>query len=175
MRMDSENELLSEDGLARRVSAERERLGWSQEKLAREMENAGHPIHQSAISKIEKRRGRRQITVDEALGFSKVFSIPLPDLLLPPELAASRVLRQQLARAVKSSVTANAASRDYHSALQRVQVAMAENPTLRDGLMREADALRASQQGPEESHLLYALEQILDPDNPNKRVTWGPK
>ncbi len=81
--------------LARRVETERRRLGWSQETLAREMTKAGCPLPQSAISKIEKPAsgGRRAITVEEAIAFSKVFDLPLVELVLPEKaMGSSRVL-----------------------------------------------------------------------------------
>src|SRR5688572_2896586 len=43
---------LSEENMAARVAWEMRRRGWSQERLAREMAEAGCPLHQSAISKI---------------------------------------------------------------------------------------------------------------------------
>jgi hypothetical protein len=69
-----------------------------------------HPLHQSAISKIEpadpdQRTGRRRatrngerrsVTIGEAVGFAKVFDIPLGELLLPPGMT----YRQQAIRAL---------------------------------------------------------------------------
>src|SRR5215211_6787059 len=68
-----------------RVRTEREARGWSQERLVRELAEVGCPIHQSAISKIEGTTNGRMITLDELIGFSKVFGIPVAELLLPPE------------------------------------------------------------------------------------------
>ena len=92
------NELGSERWLGQRIQTERKVHGWSQAKLSDELAKAGHPLHQSAISKIEppdedKRggrprggtAGRRSVTIGEAVGFSKVFGIPLGELLLPPD------------------------------------------------------------------------------------------
>jgi len=75
----------SERELARRLTEERQARGWSQERLAREVTAVGVPLPQSAISKIEKPApgGRRAITVQEAIGFSIVFDVPLLELLLP--------------------------------------------------------------------------------------------
>src|SRR5215211_5310614 len=68
-----------------RVRAEREARAWSQERLCKELAEVGCPIHQSAISKIEGASHGRMITLDELIGFSKVFGIPVAELLLPPE------------------------------------------------------------------------------------------
>lgn len=71
-----------EQHLAERIGAERERRGWSYEQLARAMTNAGCPMNQSAIYKIEKGEPRRRITVDELLGFAKVFGTNISALVL---------------------------------------------------------------------------------------------
>lgn len=90
----------SEGHLAAHIATRRKALGWSQDRLADEMAKAGVPIPQSAISKIEKPAagGRRAITVDEALGFAKVFGVPLDELLLPDgaadQLEVMRMLRR---------------------------------------------------------------------------------
>jgi plasmid maintenance system antidote protein VapI len=93
--------IMREDHLARRIKYEMDQRGWSQEKLAAAMADAGHPVHQSAISKIinPARDGkRRTISVDEALGFSKVFGEPLESLLLPLAAVRSQRARQLITR-----------------------------------------------------------------------------
>ena len=78
----------SEDWLAQRIEAERKSRGWSQAELSKQLGAIGYPLHQSAISKIErppKADGRRAITINEAIGFARVFDIPLGELLLPPD------------------------------------------------------------------------------------------
>jgi transcriptional regulator with XRE-family HTH domain len=74
--------LAGEEYLAERVSYERDIRGWSYEALAKRMTDAGVPMNQSAIQKIEKGNPRRRITVDELLGFAKVFGTNVSDLLL---------------------------------------------------------------------------------------------
>ncbi len=74
--------LAGEDHVAERVAYEREARGWSYETLAKRMTEAGVPMNQSAIQKIEKGNPRRRITVDELLGFAKVFGTNVSDLLL---------------------------------------------------------------------------------------------
>ncbi len=87
-----------EEGLARRVAYERERRGWSTEGLAKRVTDAGCPINQSAIWKIENGNPPRRITYDEALAFARVFDLPLDELSIPPEIAASATLRQLVAQ-----------------------------------------------------------------------------
>ncbi len=84
--------LFSEDALSARVGYERERRGWTYEGLAKRMTDAGCPINQSAIYKIEKGEPRRRITVDELVALSQVFDLPAEELLLPPDLAKHRVV-----------------------------------------------------------------------------------
>lgn len=76
---------MKEENVARRIVYEMQQRGWSQERLAKEMSEAGYPIHQSAISKIvSPREGkRRTIGVEEAIGFARVFGTSLESLALP--------------------------------------------------------------------------------------------
>lgn len=76
-------QLASEEALARRITYERERRGWSPGGLAAQMTKAGHPLNQSSVWKIENGQPRRKITVDEMIGFSKVFELPFDELLSP--------------------------------------------------------------------------------------------
>jgi transcriptional regulator with XRE-family HTH domain len=78
--------LKSEDALARRIVYEREERGWNPGRLAQKMTKAGCPMNQSAIWKIENGEPRRKITVNELLGFAKVFELSVGDLLTAPEL-----------------------------------------------------------------------------------------
>lgn len=93
-----------EDHLAARMVKERQRRGWSQERLAKAMTKAGCPTSQSSISKIERPVGgrRRDITADEAIALSRVFRLPLGELLLPDnvegELLAGFASGPRLAR-----------------------------------------------------------------------------
>jgi transcriptional regulator with XRE-family HTH domain len=82
------NSVGGEEWLAARIERERKARGLSQAQLSKALAEVGHPMHQSAISKIEsppKGDGRRSITIDETIGFSKVFGIPIGELLLPPD------------------------------------------------------------------------------------------
>lgn len=92
--------MMSEGNLARRIAWEMERRGWSQERMAKEMTDAGYPLHQSSVSKIvnPKDGKRRAISVDDALGFAHVFGIDLEELLIPLEAAWDTELRALLGR-----------------------------------------------------------------------------
>lgn len=95
--------LMSETNVARRVEHEMNRRGWSQERLAKEMTSAGHPMHQSSVSKIvnPKDGKRRAISVDDALGFAKVFGLSVEELMAPIETAWATELREALTRLVE--------------------------------------------------------------------------
>src|SRR5450631_3569321 len=84
----------AESHLADRIASERKSRGWSLEGLAKRMTDAGCAIDQSAIFKIEQGKPRRRINVDELVDelvvFSRVFAVPLDELLLAPEHAVSR-------------------------------------------------------------------------------------
>lgn len=88
-----ERSTFAEEGLARRISAERERRGWSPAGLASRMTKAGCPMTQSGIWKIEnpdpKTGRRRRITFDEAVTLARVFEMPIEELALPPEVVKS--------------------------------------------------------------------------------------
>jgi transcriptional regulator with XRE-family HTH domain len=83
-------EVYAENYLAARIISERETRGWSLEGLAKRMTAAGCAINQSAIYKIEQGQPRRRITVDELVAFSRVFGLPLDDLLTDPLLWRAR-------------------------------------------------------------------------------------
>ncbi|MDA0634372.1 helix-turn-helix transcriptional regulator [Nonomuraea sp. MCN248] len=85
----------SEENVALRIAWEMRRRGWSQERMAQELTNAGCPTHQSAISKIVNPRpdgSRRAISVDEAIALARVFGIALEELPLPMDDAQGRDL-----------------------------------------------------------------------------------
>ncbi len=79
--------------MARRIAFERKQRDWTTEALAKRMTDAGCPINQSAIWKIENGEPRRRISFDEAAGFAKVFEMPLEELAVAPEIAANDTVR----------------------------------------------------------------------------------
>jgi transcriptional regulator with XRE-family HTH domain len=78
-------EVFAEDHVATRIARERASRGWSLEKLADAMTEAGCSIAPSAIYKIEQGEPRRRITVDELVALSKVFAIPMNLLVADPD------------------------------------------------------------------------------------------
>ena len=152
--------VLSEESLARRVAYERERRGWSYETLAKRMTQAGYPINQAAIFRIEKgtkdKQGNpgppRRITVDELVGFAHVFEQEVERLLLPPEAAASEefgtLLREWDDAAVEAR-RAGAAAGDARAremqAFERMRAYVGAHPEVADTatkLMQEWAELR---------------------------------
>lgn len=95
--------LMSEDNLARRISWEMNQRGWSQERMAKEMTDAGFPLHQSSVSKIvnPKDGKRRAISVDDAIGFARVFGVTVENLLIPFEAVLDSGIRDTLIRLEK--------------------------------------------------------------------------
>ncbi|WP_073387930.1 helix-turn-helix domain-containing protein [Jatrophihabitans endophyticus] len=114
----------SENYLAERITTEREARNWSQSELAREMERAGCRIPQTAISKIEKpqRGGRRDISVDEAIGFARVFGIPLGELLLPIEATNDLEVAKDLAAGPTALVARDTAVDTYDQLVGRLRL-----------------------------------------------------
>jgi hypothetical protein len=69
------------------------------------MTDAGTALHATAIFKIEKGDPPRRITVDELVGFARVFETNVDDLLAPPELVAQQRARElvgELDRSIQS-------------------------------------------------------------------------
>jgi transcriptional regulator with XRE-family HTH domain len=121
-------EILGERALARRIAYERERRGWSTEKLSRRMAEAGCPIHQSAIWKIEHADPPRRITYDEALGFARVFDTPLDDLAVLPEIAADKELRALVAEMDEIITQTGHALERFAELMRLINLAAAQLP-----------------------------------------------
>ena len=83
-RSNPDRSINAERVLAQRIVAERDARGWTNDGLARRMTEAGCPIRDSAIYKIEKGEPPRRITVDELAGFATVFGLPVVSLLQDP-------------------------------------------------------------------------------------------
>lgn len=114
--------IAGERTLARRIEMERESRGWTYENLASRMADAGCPIQSSAIYKIEKAEPPRRITVDELLGFSAAFELPVVDLLRPREVVISARLARLFDKweaARQEAVRATARSADAFEKLAR--------------------------------------------------------
>ncbi|GAA3837232.1 helix-turn-helix domain-containing protein [Streptomyces chiangmaiensis] len=114
--------LYSEGNAAARVALEREVRGWSTTELAARMTQAGVPMNQTAVWRIESGTPRRKITLDEALGFARVFELPLEELMSPPLEGVDLEGR----RVVQEAVEAFYASRDAEDRLHQAVVAIAD-------------------------------------------------
>ena len=63
--------------------------GWSQEDLARKMTDAGHPMHQTTLAKLES--GIRPTSVDELVALGALLNVNPRDLIrVPSEQGAER-------------------------------------------------------------------------------------
>lgn len=94
---DRRQRLEGEENVARRIKMEREARGWSTATLAERLTEAGYPLNQSAVWRIESGEPRRRVNLDEAIGFAKVFDISLDNLVGPPEIAANAHVKRLLA------------------------------------------------------------------------------
>lgn len=116
-----------EANLAERIRQEREQRGWSHSELARRMAEAGCAgLPRNAMLRAERRE--RGISVDELVALSRVFELPVANLLTSVEW-----LRQERAdkllnelRDAHDAVRAHAV-RKLELILQLVELAAAEN------------------------------------------------
>ncbi|GAB2583673.1 hypothetical protein GCM10027168_15580 [Streptomyces capparidis] len=122
--------LSSEENAAVRIKLEREARGWSTNALSDRLNEAGYEMNPSAVWRIENRK--RRINLDEAIGFAQIFSIPLRNLVGPPQLAAQRratELIDEVVNAFRETQRANAAFSRARVALDRY---LAQHPELRE-------------------------------------------
>ncbi len=129
--------LFSEGNLAERVALEREVRGWSTAELAARMTEAGCPMNQSAVWRIENATPRRRINLDEALGFSTVFELPLEELMSPPQEAMDVRGRQLVQEVVDAYRTSRAAQERMERAQRAVSVYVDAHPQF-EAAVREA-------------------------------------
>lgn len=114
--------LMSETNVARRVEHEITRRGWSQDRVAKEMTSAGHPMHQSSVSKIvsPKDGKRRSISVDDLLGFAEIFGLTIEELMAPLETVWATELRESLVRLVELATAREAIDEEAAQVTTRV-------------------------------------------------------
>lgn len=117
--------LYSEGNVATRVALEREVRGWSTTELAQRITRAGVPLNQSAIWRIENGDPRRRINLDEALGFSRVFELPLEELMSP----ALEGLGIEERRLIQEAVEAFYERQEATDRLHHATVALSEHIT----------------------------------------------
>jgi transcriptional regulator with XRE-family HTH domain len=142
--------IFAEDHLAQRIAAERDARGWTNDGLAKRMTDAGCPMTGSAIFKIEKAEPRRRIVVDELVTFAKVFAIPLEELLLAPEVAASREATRLVLQWNEAAKAADPLIEAQNAAADAIYDYIAANPNM-EGNVNEA--LKTAGQG---NHSLWA-------------------
>lgn len=80
----TKSESSADENFVTNMKAAREALGWTQARLAEELNKAGvDSISQSAVSRIEK--GERDVRLNEARAIAKAFGASLDSFSGPPE------------------------------------------------------------------------------------------
>jgi transcriptional regulator with XRE-family HTH domain len=110
----------SEENLAHRIAYERERRRWTYEGTAKRLTEAGCPTQGSAIYKIEKGNPRRRISVDELVGFAKVFDVETSDLLIPLELIAEQEVLRLMAELEDKFRVLYVSTEGYNGAVEHI-------------------------------------------------------
>lgn len=128
------SQLYSEEHLATRVALEREVRGWSTGELAARMTEAGVPMNQSAIWRIESGTPRRRINLDEAIGFARVFELPLEEVMSAPQEGLDIEGRRLVQEAVEAFYTARDAQDQLHDALGAVAGYIEKHPECAHGV-----------------------------------------
>lgn len=127
--------LFSEGNAAARIGLEREVRGWSTTELAARMTRAGVPMNQTAVWRIENGTPRRKITLDEALGFARVFELPLEELMSPP-LANLDVEARRLVQEVVEAFTETQTAEDrLHHGVVATATYLAAHPEAGENLL----------------------------------------
>jgi transcriptional regulator with XRE-family HTH domain len=152
--------IFAEDHLAQRIAAERDAHGWTNDGLAKRMTDAGCPMTGSAIFKIEKAEPRRRIVVDELVAFAKVFAIPLDELLLAPEVAASKEATRLVLQWSEAAKAADPLIEAQNAAADAIDDYIAANPDMEGTVI---EVLKTVRQG---NHNLYAGD--LEPPTKGK-------
>jgi transcriptional regulator with XRE-family HTH domain len=117
-----------EQDLAGSIAHHRKRMELTYEALAERMKVEGCEIHASGIQKTEK-SGRR-ITVDELVGYSKVFGIPVDALLDIGEQLPTEVVWRDLLAAEGLRNVMETASAEYWRFVEEVKKHAETNPEL---------------------------------------------
>ncbi len=168
--------ITAEDDLADRLTYERERRGWSYERLATSMTEAGCKTHPSAIHKIEKGEPRRRITVTELVGISRALDVPVEDLLRPLAAVVDEEIAKRDADVRAKEQAALRALRQYQDAyellLKEADIPEPSQPQrTRDRLLRLRRCRQADQQHLVEyvlsfEHLPQPEGDLTTPDGP---------
>ncbi len=126
--------LYSEGNAAARIALEREVRGWSTTELAARMTKAGVPMNQTAVWRIENGTPRRKITLDEALGFARVFELPLEELMSPPLEGVDIEGRRIVQEAVEAFYETREAQDRLHRAVVATTDYIAAHPNSSKGI-----------------------------------------
>lgn len=97
--------------IGRKVRQLRTELGWSQADLALKLDEAGWPLHQTNISKLEA--GKRPLRVSEAEVLAVTLGISLAALLDRDAAAAERRLRERIAADVARCILGTQEARSW--------------------------------------------------------------
>ncbi|MEZ0096260.1 helix-turn-helix transcriptional regulator [Streptacidiphilus sp. EB129] len=136
--------LEGEENVAKRIRMERSARQWSTAVLADRMSEAGFPINQSAVWRIESGDPPRRVNLDEAIGFARVFEISLEDLIGPPEAGENAHLQRLLAEYADASVALRAAREQMGRARVALDAYAEAHPSLAEamtGMIRTAEDL----------------------------------
>ena len=129
---------LQEERLGLVLRHERRVRGWSQAEMARKLTEAGWPLHQTDVSKLEA--GKRPLRVADLQAFADVLGIPAVAFFYMPageEPDSAAKLRERLKRATE-------ATEDAYAALQAAGGYYALRVGVQEGVVREiGEAARA--------------------------------
>lgn len=149
--------LEGEENVARRIKMEREARGWSTATLAERLTDAGYPLNQSAVWRIESGEPRRRVNLDEAIGFAKVFDVSLDNLVGPPEIAANAQVKQLMAEFAASWEKSVAARKETDQAREALDAYGRAHPNLAELIRAMVNRVVADTAG----------DDFLLPDSPS--------
>ncbi|MFJ4410731.1 helix-turn-helix transcriptional regulator [Streptomyces sp. NPDC088910] len=130
--------LYSEGNAAARIALERETRGWSTTELAARMTKAGVPMNQTAVWRMENGKPRRKITLDEALGFARVFELPLEELMSPPLDGIDLEGRRFVQEAVEAFYESRDAQDRLHRAVTTIAAYLKAHPDSSTAIHQQA-------------------------------------
>lgn len=145
--------------LADRIREEREARGWTLDRLAQRMTDAGCPMDRSAIYRIESGDPPRRITVDEAVTFANVFEVDLRVLLMPAGVAKNKEAAKLWRRYGELSRRKDALSRQLREVLTELLSVVDEG--YEDEVRRAAEELGVGLDT-EQLNLLWSV--LRDPE-----------
>lgn len=131
--------IAGEQAVARRMAYERERRGMTYAGLASRMRQAGCPIQDSALFKIEKGDPPRRITVDELLALSTVFEIPLAEFITPLDRHLDEESERLIDAVCSASYAAHEGSLRYERAVRELADHLIRHPELAYAFRKEAE------------------------------------